>query len=551
MTPWEKATLALGLLAIDPQNLGGLVVRARIGPAQKALVEAACQMTIPSVRLNPHMTAQVLDGDIDLSATLSGGSLVQQRGLLDRPPSLFVLPMAERTEPYMAARLCQALDAGRSHAILALDEGADDGEALPAGLSDRAAFHVTLDGVALSDITPIVHPEGIAELRRKARKTAVADGILEDLVVLAVSLGITSLRAPGFALRTAQTHAALNGRDTVTSDDVTTAVALTYAHRATRLPQDAEPDSPPPDAQAEAPPSNTQETPDRLPDEILLEAVTSALPPDVLADLTTGKMRKASGSGSGSKRIGNRRGRPLPARQGAKSNAARVDLIATLRAAIPWQTLRKQSNPEARVPIFRSSDLRQKRYETMSDRLLIFTVDASGSAAMSRLPEAKGAVELMLSEAYARRDHVALVSYRGTEAEVLLPPTRSLVQTKRRLAALPGGGATPLAAGLTAAISVAKTAAQKGLTPTLVLLADGRANIALDGVADRARAATDAQQLADQISAARIDAIVIDTSNRPEKSLSRLATGMRAKYLPLPRADAKRMSAAIAASMAE
>jgi len=77
---------------------------------------------------------------------------------------------------------------------------------------------------------------------------------------------------------------------------------------------------------------------------------------------------------------------------------------------------------------------------------------------MSRLAEAKGAVELLLSEAYSRRDHVSLISFRGDTAEILLPPTRSLVQTKKRLAALPGGGGTPLASGLVEALKMAHQA---------------------------------------------------------------------------------------------
>jgi len=101
--------------------------------------------------------------------------------------------------------------------------------------------------------------------------------------------------------------------------------------------------------------------------------------------------------------------------------------------------------------IVRPADIHLSRYETRRDRLLIFTVDASGSAALARLAEAKGAVELLLAQAYARRDQVALVAFRGDGAETLLPPTRSLVQAKRRLAGLPGGGGTPLAAGLLAA----------------------------------------------------------------------------------------------------
>ena len=547
MTPWHRATLALTLLAVDPQSLGGLVVRARSGPARDALLKAATALPVPSVRLHPHMTAQVLDGDIDLSATLSGGSLVMQRGLLDRPPSLFILPMAERVDPYMSARLGQALDAGHSHALLALDEGAEDGEAVPLALSDRTAFHVTLDDVALADISPITMPYDCEALRRAARKVTVDDTVLSDLVTLAVSLGIQSLRAPTFALHTAQTHAALRGRTSVTEEDVTTAVALVYAHRATRLPQEDAPEQPPEEAPQNSAP---REEPLSIPKDILLDAIKAVLPPDLLSKLDGKHSKRSSGTGSGARRTGNRRGRPLPARQGPKSSTARVELVATLRAAIPWQTLRKRADPTRTGPIFQQSDLRHKRYQSLSDRLLIFTVDASGSAAMARLAEAKGAVELMLSEAYARRDHVALIAFRGTEADLLLPPTRSLVQTKKRLAALPGGGGTPLASGLSAAMTLAQTSAKKGMTPTIVLLTDGRANVALDGSGNRTQAATDASHIAMKIQAFGFEAIIIDTTIRPEKALRTLAHTMDATYVPMPRADAKGVSDAITSSLA-
>jgi magnesium chelatase subunit D len=168
---------------------------------------------------------------------------------------------------------------------------------------------------------------------------------------------------------------------------------------------------------------------------------------------------------------------------------------------------------------------------------------------MSRLGEAKGAVELLLAEAYARRDHVALIAFRGTTADILLPPTRSLVQTKRRLAALPGGGGTPLAAGLQAASELAIQARGRGLSPTLAILTDGRANIALDGGSDRITAASDAITLARLIRAQGIPGIVLDMSNRPQDTLRDLAVQMGTPYVPLPRADAKRLSAAISTTL--
>ena len=282
---------------------------------------------------------------------------------------------------------------------------------------------------------------------------------------------------------------------------------------------------------------------------MLLDAVLANLPTDLLAKLNAGTAsRSATGTGAGQKKIGNRRGRPLPARDGGNGHG-RVDLIATLRAAIPWQTLRGHDAPHRTGPIIRHSDLRHKRYVDHSDRLLIFTVDASGSAAMARMGEAKGAIELLLAEAYARRDHVALIAFRGMEAKVLLEPTRSRVQTKRKLAALPGGGATPLAAGLMAAQNMAAQARRKGLTPTLITLTDGRANMALDGTANRAQAATDAQVIARSLRAANVDSIVIDTGRRPEPSLEQIVNILGGAYIALPRADAHSLSDAIAQTL--
>ena len=168
---------------------------------------------------------------------------------------------------------------------------------------------------------------------------------------------------------------------------------------------------------------------------------------------------------------------------------------------------------------------------------------------LARLAEAKGAVELLLAQAYARRDHVALIAFRGTGAEVLLPPTRSLVQTKRRLAALPGGGGTPLAAGLEAAMTQALQAQRRGMTPTICLLTDGRANIARDGAPNRAQAAMDAETTARLIRAAHLDALVIDSGNRPSDALRHLATTLAAPYLAMPRADAARLSTAVGAAL--
>lgn len=538
MTPVQRAHIALALLAVDPL-LGGVVIRARAGAVRDAVMASVPLHT----RLHPMLSAEALDGGIDVATTLNSGTLTHTRGLLSKE-GVFVLTMAERAEPYIAARLAATLDLQNGQTLIALDEGIEE-EALPPALADRLAFHVDLEGCALADIeTAPTWQSGVPV------DTVVApDDIAETLVILAIRLGIPSLRAVGFALRTAKAHAALNGRIETENADIAAAVTLVFAHRATQLPADEDPQDAPDDTPLPDSPETEPEPQTAIPQDMLLDAVLAALPPDLLAKLGSGTAEpRTSGSGAGQKKIGNRRGRPLPARDGGNGKG-RVDLIATLRAAVPWQTLRKHQAPHRTGPIIRHSDLRHKRFVDHSDRLLIFAVDASGSAAMARMGEAKGAIELLLVQAYARRDHVALIAFRGAEAEVLLEPTRSLVQTKRKLAALPGGGATPLAAGLISAHHMALQARRKGLTPTIVLLTDGRANMALDGTPNRQQAATDAQSVARSLRAAQVEAIIIDTGRRPERALSQLAGILSGTYIALPRADAQSMSAAVAETL--
>jgi magnesium chelatase subunit D len=141
------------------------------------------------------------------------------------------------------------------------------------------------------------------------------------------------------------------------------------------------------------------------------------------------------------------------------------------------------------------------------------------------------------------------VAFRGRGAELLLPPTRSLLQAKRRLAGLPGGGATPLAHGLAASLDLARHARGRGLTPTLALLTDGRGNIALDGSANRAQAAEDAARTARALAAAGVPGVVIDTASRPQPELRALAGALAALYLALPRADSRRLAGALAGAL--
>jgi magnesium chelatase subunit D len=193
----------------------------------------------------------------------------------------------------------------------------------------------------------------------------------------------------------------------------------------------------------------------------------------------------------------------------------------------------------------RRDDFHIMRFKQQRSTTTVFVVDASGSSALHRLAEAKGAVELLLADCYVRRDRVAVISFRGSGAEVLLPPTRSLARAKRSLAGLPGGGGTPLASALETAHKLAGQIARSGDTPVVVLLTDGRANIARDGSPGRGKAGEDALAAARALALDQFSCLLIDTSAQPQSTAQVLAQTMRAHYLPLPYADAQGMSKAV------
>ena len=286
--------------------------------------------------------------------------------------------------------------------------------------------------------------------------------------------------------------------------------------------------------------------PDSALQDMLIQAAKAAIPAGLLAQLAAGdspRARTPTAGAAGALQNAGRRGRPVGARPGDPRSGARLDLIATLRTAAPWQRMR-QREQAGRIEI-RRDDFRVVRTKQRAETTTIFVVDASGSQAFNRLAEAKGAVELLLADCYVRRDRVAVLAFRGTAAQVLLPPTRSLVRAKRSLAGLPGGGGTPLAAGIDAGFVMADGILRRGGTPTIVLLTDGRANVAQDGKGGRARADADAMAAARQVRAARLTALLVDTSPRPHPASQRLAAEMDARYVPLPYADAAALSRAV------
>ncbi|WP_291295294.1 magnesium chelatase subunit D [Elioraea sp.] len=571
---WADALLAISLFAVDPIGLKGIIIRSAPGPVRDRLLANVRRLLPPSDsfrKLPPGVVDGRLLGGLDLAATLKTGRPVAERGLLaESHGGVILLPMAERISSGLAARLGAVLDRGEvvaerdgiaireaaSLGMVLLDEGATDEEHPPRALSERIGFSICLDGTPLGATTPSdVTADDLRAARAIYPLVATPDGLIEALCETSLALGIASLRAPLLALNAARAAAALAGRPTVSDEDAAAAARLILGHRATRLPSSNSEDQQPTEQKQDSgdvppPPEGSETDETRQPDskelaDLLLAAAAAALPPGLLAGLALGKsVRQASSAGkAGVTRFSARRGAPIGARPGTLDGGARLALLDTLRAAAPWQRLRyREGGPQIMV---RRQDFRVKRFRERSETTTIFVVDASGSSAMNRLAEAKGAVELLLAECYVRRDRVALISFRGRAAELLLPPTNSLVRARRSLAALPGGGGTPIAAALDAARALADAVLRRGGTPLLVLLTDGRANVARDGTGGRETAEADALAAARPVSLMRIASVLLDTSPRPQVQASRLAAALGARYVPLPSADAAALSRAV------
>lgn len=569
----DDAKLALLLCAIDP-SIGGVLLRGQKGSA-KTTVARALAALLPGearfVELPLGATEDRVVGSVDLADMLTAGTQRLRAGLLsDAHGGVLYVDEVNLLADHLVDVLLDVATSGinrierdgvaHSHParfVLVGSMNPEEGDLRPQ-LLDRFGLSVTVtasvDPTERADavrrrLTHDSHgtsaADAAADQQLRQRLAVVESAEVPDDVVLAAStlavvVGAEGLRADIVLCRAAAAFAGWEGRSLATTDDLRAVAHLVLAHRRHRGPFDAPTMSNDEindalnetlgDDAASEPSDGAPPTPESDPGQQSAQRPAgAALAPPTLS---TSVHRTSPASGRRSPMVG-LRGRIT----GTEPLGTVVTDVAVTATAVAVATRRAETG----TTLLHADDIRQARRETKAGNLLIFVVDASGSmGATHRIEAAKGAVLGLLTDAYQRRDRVALISMRGERANVVLQPTASGEIARTRLVDLPTGGTTPLADGLAEALKMATAPGNDpGRAPLLIMLTDGRATYASDGQDPLAAA----RSVASEIARRAVDAVVIDAeTGMPRLGLAaELAQTMGGTYLHIDRLGAARI----------
>ena len=420
----------------------------------------------------------------------------------------------------------------------------------------------------------------IERARRILPLVTITDALLGVAVELCAKVGAEGFRGDIALVEAAYAMAALNGRDEVMRKDVEEAAMITLAHRRSysqpppppeepeeqqeqqqedsdseegdRNEQPPKPNEAPPQNQGDdsendsEPPDDGQQPEDigAMLDEMMFEIGEQFRVIDYLQDGR--RIIRSTSSRKGRRAMAESRdssGRYARSRipEGRVTDMA---FDATVRAAAPYQRSRRHDGLAVSIE---KQDIRTKVRERRSGCTILFLVDASGSLGVRRrMAAVKGAVLSMLRDSYVKRDRIGLMAFRRDSAELVLPPTRSVEYSYRKLEELPTGGKTPLGQAL-ATVSDFMTSYSRshpGESCYIVLITDGRANVSLREGAD---ANQEAERLAEEMSIPQVKWIVVDASTGFVRfdNAERLAKALEGTYFRLEDLDADRLAGSV------
>ncbi len=528
--------------------------------------------------LNDHLV------DILLDAAAMGRNYVEREGISVTHRSEFILvgtmnPEEGDLRPQLLDRFGLAVEV----------EGRFTPEERQEVVKRRIAYEADSQGfMAEWSQAEVEERERVLRSQKLLPQVIVSDDILTLITAICAEYDVDGMRGDIVMYKTAATIAAYEDRTEVNAEDVREAANLALLHRQRRQPfqqpnlateqldsmvddfqgqdrqrepqdssqndsqgeGDSEPsDLSPPDLNSAEPDNEADNSnPGSLGQEEQFEVGDSysvrplnLKPPDQRSRRASGRRNVTITDSSAGRYVGSR----MP-----EGKASGLALDATLRAAAPHQLGRRAASESQNVVLIEAQDIRDKVRESKSGSMVLFVVDASGSmGAQRRMVAVKGAVMSLLLDAYQRRDRVGMISFRGTSASLMLPPTNSVDLARVHLADMPTGGRTPLSAGLFKALEVIETERVKdrNVLPLLVLLSDGRGNVALglDSPLDEAYAA------AGIIGDDKIPSVVVDTESGYIRlgMVQSVAEAMDAQYLKLEDLRAESLADAVRQKM--